>query len=55
MVKREKKTDKVKISLDFPRDLWKALKMRALQDDQTATGILVRLTEAYLSGKKKKG
>jgi hypothetical protein len=55
MNKGEPKTTKVKISLDFPRDLWKALKMRALQDDETATGILVRLTEAYLAGKKKKG
>jgi hypothetical protein len=55
MKKGEQKADKVKISLDFPKDLWKALKMRALQDDETATGILVRLAEAYLVSKKKKG
>jgi hypothetical protein len=55
MKKAEAKPEKVKISLDFPKELWKALKMKALEDEETATGILVRLTQNYLASKKKKG
>lgn len=50
-----KKLDAAKISINFPKELWKALKLQALRDDETVTAILVRLTQNYLASKKKKG
>ena len=44
-----------KISINFPKDLWKELKLRALQDDETVTAVLVRLAQSYLATKRKKG
>jgi len=46
-----------KISLNFPGDLWKQLKLRAVEDDTTVTEILVRLSRDYLArgAKKKEG
>ncbi len=52
MNKEKKKPVSIKISLNFPKDLWKQLKLRALLDDETATGILVRLSQAYLAKRK---
>ncbi len=49
MKKEKEKPISIKISLNFQKDLWKQLKLRALQDDETATGILVRLSQAYLT------
>ena len=43
-----------KISINFPGDLWKQLKLRALEDDTTVTEILVRLSRDYLAQKEKK-
>jgi hypothetical protein len=51
----QKKLESAKISINFPKDLWKALKLQALKDDETVTAILVRLTQNYLVSKKKKG
>jgi len=44
-----------KISINFPSDLWKELKLRALQEDTTVTEVLIRLTKEYLArpGKKR--
>jgi len=44
-----------KISINFPKDLWKELKLRALQDDETVTSVLVRLARSYLASKHKRG
>lgn len=55
MPRPKKEPTIAKISINFPKDLWKQLKLRALQDDETVTAILVRLTENYLASKKKKG
>ena len=43
-----------KISINFPKDLWKELKLRALQDDETVTAVLVRLAQSYLASKRRK-
>jgi len=44
-----------KISINFPSDLWKELRLKALQEETTATEVLVRLTKEYLArpGKKR--
>lgn len=47
--------DLQKISINFPRDLWKKLRLKALQDDTTVTQILVELVERDLGTKSKKG
>lgn len=44
-----------KISINFPKQLWKDLKLQALKDDETVTAILVRLAQNYLAQKKKSG
>jgi len=44
-----------KISINFPADLWKQLKIRAAQNDTTVTDILVRLSQGYLAKGKRKG
>jgi len=44
-----------KISINFPKDLWKELKFQALKDDETVTAVLVRLAQNYLASKRKRG
>jgi len=47
----------VKISMNLPPDLWKQLKFKALEEDTTATDIVVRLAKRYLAtakGKKRR-
>ncbi len=34
-----------KISINFPRDLWKKLKLKAAEEDTTITQLLVQLVE----------
>ena len=34
-----------KISINFPRDLWKKLKLKATMEDTTITQLLVQLVE----------
>jgi hypothetical protein len=41
-----------KVSLNFPKELWKDLKRRALEDEETVTDILVRLATGYIKRKK---
>jgi hypothetical protein len=43
-----------KITANFPKDLWKDLKRRALEDEETVTDILVRLCERYIGAKRRK-
>jgi hypothetical protein len=48
----------VKISLNVPPDLWAKLKHAAIDENTTATEILVRLANQYLDkakSKKKRG
>jgi hypothetical protein len=46
-VKQEGKL--VKVSMNFPPALWKALKYRALEENTTTTAIIVRLAAEYLA------
>jgi hypothetical protein len=55
MPQPKKEATIAKISINFPKQLWKDLKRQALEDDETVTAVLVRLTQNYLAGKKKKG
>ncbi len=41
-----------KVSLNFPKELWKELKRRALEDEETVTDILVRLSSRYVGSKR---
>jgi len=43
----------MKVSANFPKELWKELRRRALEDDETVTDILVRLSTKYVSQKKR--
>jgi len=42
-----------KMSLNFPSELWKDLKRCALEDEETVTDILVRLSAGYVAKRKK--
>jgi hypothetical protein len=42
-----------KITANFPKDLWKQLRHRALEDEETVTDILVRLATAYVEKKRR--
>lgn len=54
MARKASKADVItKISINFPKELWKELKRRALEDEETVTDILVRLGAEYV-GKKKR-
>jgi len=37
--------DLEKVSINFPRDLWKKLRVKAAEEDTTITQLLVRLVE----------
>jgi len=43
----------VKVTANFPKELWKDLKRRALEDDETVTDILVRLAQHYIGRKER--
>jgi hypothetical protein len=51
-VKQEGKL--IKVSMNFPPALWKALKYRALEEDTTTTAIIIRLAREYLANHKPK-
>ena len=38
----------IKVSMNFPPELWKALQYRALEENTTVTAIIVRLAREYL-------
>ncbi len=44
-----------KVSINFPRELWKQLKARAVEEETTVTEILMRLCRQYLAKGKAKG
>jgi len=49
--------DLVKISMNLPPDLWRQLRFKALEENTTATDIVVRLAKRYLAttkGKKRR-
>jgi len=50
---RLKQEEMRKVSINFSRDLWTRLKIRAAQEDTTVTEILMRLSRAYLKGEKR--
>ena len=52
--KYQRGEDLVKVSMNLPRGLWRKLKLRALQDDTTATKILVKLAQDYLKTTRRK-
>jgi plasmid stability protein len=54
MVNYQRGEDLVRISMNLPREVWKRLKIRAAEDDSTATEIVVKLLEQYLSEKTPK-
>ena len=54
MVNYQRGEDLVRISMNLPREVWKRLKIRAVEDDSTATEIVVKLLEQYLSEKTHK-
>jgi hypothetical protein len=51
-VKQEGKL--IKVSMNFPPALWKALQYRALEENTTATAIMVRLAKEYLANRNTK-
>ena len=44
-----------KVSINFPKELWKQLKVRAAEEETTVTEILMRLSREYLAKGKTKG
>jgi len=53
----KQKGELVKISMNLPPDLWKQLRFKALEENTTATDIVVRLAKRYLAttkGKKRR-
>jgi len=43
-----------KVSINFPRDLWRKLRVKAAEEDTTITQILVRLVEQEFNVPKNK-
>jgi hypothetical protein len=44
----------VKISMNVPADVWKGLRFAAIEENTTATAILVRLAKDYLKQIRRK-
>ena len=44
-----------KVSINFSKELWKQLKVRAAEEETTVTEILMRLSREYLAKGKTKG
>jgi len=51
---RGKKEHMRKVSINFSRDLWTKLKIKAAEEDTTVTEILMRLSREYLEGREKR-
>ena len=51
---KQRGIDLVKISMNLPPALWKRLRAKALQEDTTATEIVVRLIRQYLAAAPQK-
>jgi len=55
MVKILEKEAAKKVSINFSKELWKQLKVRAAEEETTVTKILMRLSREYLTKGKTKG
>ncbi len=55
MVKILEKGAAKKVSINFSKELWKQLKIRAAEEETTVTEILMRLSREYLAKGKTKG
>ncbi len=55
MVKILEKEAAKKVSINFSKELWKQLKVRAAEEETTVTEILMRLSQEYLAKGKTKG
>lgn len=50
---KTKAKEVTRITANFPKDLWKELRRRALEDEETVTDILVRLATRYIEKKRR--
>jgi hypothetical protein len=48
---KTKATEFMKVTCNFPKELWKDLRRHALEDEETVTDILVRLATGYVKKK----
>jgi len=55
MDKRDEKADKVKLTVQVPRALWRAAKIRAAQEERDLREIVIDGIEMYLSARRKGG
>ena len=44
----------MRVSMLFPRSLWKRLRLKAVNEDTTATKLIVKLVEEYLKNRSDK-
>ncbi len=47
-IPKSQRVELLKTSLAVPKDLWKRLKIAAIEDEEEAQAIIARLVEAYL-------
>lgn len=47
-------TDLVRVSMLFPRSLWKRIRLKAVNEDTTATKLVVKLVEEYIKKRSDK-
>ncbi len=55
MDKRADKADKMKLTVEVPRALWRAAKVQAAQEERDLREVVIEGIEMYLSSVKKKG
>lgn len=46
--------DLVRVSMLFPRSLWKQIRLKAVNEDTTATKLIVKLVEEYINKRSNK-
>lgn len=51
----KEKADKVKLTVEVPRSLWRAAKVRAAEEERDLREIVIDGLTMYLAGKKKGG
>jgi hypothetical protein len=47
--------EKVKLTVEVPKALWRAAKLRAVETDSDLRTIVIRALESYLAGQHKAG
>ena len=55
MKDKDKKPDRVRTTVTFDRDLWKRVKIRAVEDDCDFNSVVTQAVEIYIKAKRKKG